>query len=248
MQTLLTPNRVTLIRVLFAICAVALFAATPRAYVLPIGIVGISLTFLAVTLDGLDGFLARRFHLASPIGAQLDILGDRILENLFFTFFAVSGEISLWVPLLFFIRGAITDFLRGLAASRTSSARGNESEYRRNWFLESAMGTAIVASRTSRVAYGAAKCACFCALGIEWTLRHSGIAASALVIHFLSVTNSALLAASISFCILRALPVFWEARADIFRALRPVASVAHTPISIARLRAFRNSAGQSAAR
>ncbi len=120
MEKFITPNRVTAIRVAMAVAAVALYAVAPRAYVLPIGIAGVSLTLFAVILDGLDGFLARRFHLVSAVGAQLDILGDRVLENLFFTFFAVAGEISVWVPVLFFVRGAITDFLRGLAAARVA--------------------------------------------------------------------------------------------------------------------------------
>src|SRR5579862_1511820 len=118
MEIVLTPNRVTVVRVAFAVIAVALFAMAPRAYVFEIGITAVSLTLLAVALDGLDGFLARRFQLSSAIGAQLDILGDRVLENIFFTFFAVCGQISLWVPVLFFVRGSVTDFLRGLAASR----------------------------------------------------------------------------------------------------------------------------------
>src|SRR5258708_33125562 len=41
--------------------------------------------------------------------------GDRMIENVYFTYFAVVGMVSLWLPVLFFARGAATDFLRGLA-------------------------------------------------------------------------------------------------------------------------------------
>ena len=91
----MTPNQVTLARVGAAFAAVALFnfgadaAAADLAAVL--------LTVAAIALDGVDGYLARSRGLASPLGAQLDILGDRVVENLFFTLFAVSGLISLCV-------------------------------------------------------------------------------------------------------------------------------------------------------
>jgi phosphatidylglycerophosphate synthase len=249
MQKLITPNRVTAIRVAIAILAVAMYAIAPREYAFSIGVAGVSLTFLAVVLDGLDGFLARRFHLASAIGAQLDILGDRVLENLFFTFFAVCGEISLWVPLFFFIRGAITDFLRGVAAARTRTTSNGESEMRRNWFLESRWGKAIVASRSSRFAYGAVKCACFCALGMEWMLRRMDGAPSADVLLIVSGVNIALVATAAAFCILRALPVLWEGRLDILRAPRADSRVlAGDPKSIREMRALGNSAHHVAAR
>jgi len=40
--------------------------------------------------------------MATPVGAQLDILGDRMIENVYFTYFAVVGMVSLWLPILFF--------------------------------------------------------------------------------------------------------------------------------------------------
>jgi CDP-diacylglycerol--glycerol-3-phosphate 3-phosphatidyltransferase len=248
MEKILTPNRVTLIRVLFAIAAVTVYGAAPRAYALQVGIASIALTFLAVTLDGLDGFLARRFHLVSPIGAQLDILGDRVLENLFFTFFAVSGELSLWVPLLFFARGSITDFLRGLASARERDACDSAFEYRRKWFLEGKWGKASVASPASRVAYGALKCACFCALGIEWTLHHVAGIVSAPTASFVSAASTALVAATIAFCILRALPVLWEGRLDVLSASQPFSHVTRISAPVQNLQALRGSAHHAAAR
>jgi len=52
-----------------------------------------------------DGHLARKKKMATPVGAQLDILGDRMIENVYFTYFAVVGMVSLWLPVLFFARG-----------------------------------------------------------------------------------------------------------------------------------------------
>src|SRR5277367_325904 len=98
----MTPNRVTAARVAAAFAAVALFNFGADA--LSADLAAVLLTVAAIALDGLDGYLARSRGLATPLGAQIDILGDRVVENLFFTFFAVSGLISLWVPVLFFGR------------------------------------------------------------------------------------------------------------------------------------------------
>jgi phosphatidylglycerophosphate synthase len=118
----MTPNQVTLTRVAAAFAAVALF--THLGNHVAADLAAVALTIAAIALDGVDGYLARTRGLATPLGAQLDILGDRVVENLFFTFFAVSGLISLWVPVLFFVRGTLTDFLRTLAARDGRSGFG----------------------------------------------------------------------------------------------------------------------------
>src|SRR4249919_3067557 len=105
-----TPNKVTALRVLVGFAAVALFGHGMWANLL-----GMIFTVAAIALDALDGHIARKKQMATPLGAQLDILGDRMIENMFFTYFAVVGMVSLWFPVMFFARGAATDFLRGMA-------------------------------------------------------------------------------------------------------------------------------------
>ena len=105
-----TPNRVTFLRVIAGFTAVSLFGHGAW-----LNLLAVALTVAAIALDALDGHLAHRKKMATPVGAQIDILGDRIIENLYFTYFAVVGMVSLWLPILFFARGAATDFLRGLA-------------------------------------------------------------------------------------------------------------------------------------
>ena len=80
----MTPNQVTAARVLAAFAAVALFTFGREA--LAVDAAAVLLTIAAIALDGLDGHIARTRNLATPLGAQLDILGDRVVENLFFTF------------------------------------------------------------------------------------------------------------------------------------------------------------------
>jgi CDP-diacylglycerol--glycerol-3-phosphate 3-phosphatidyltransferase len=215
----MTPNQVTAARVLAAFAAVALF--TLAADAIAADLAAVVLTVAAIALDGVDGYLARHRGLATPLGAQLDILGDRVVENLFFTFFAVSGLVSLWVPVLFFVRGTLTDFLRGLAA------RAGRSGFGRNSMLETWWGRTLVASRRSRAAYATLKCVCFCALGLLLPLRHvPGVAFGASAEHWLAGAAQALIGLTLAFCLLRAVPVIWEGRRYLAAEKRPAAMAA----------------------
>lgn len=205
----MTPNQITAARMLAAFAAVALF--TLLADALAADLAAVVLTVAAIALDGVDGYLARRRGLSTPLGAQLDILGDRVVENLFFTFFAVSGLVSVWVPVLFFVRGTLTDFLRGLAS------RAGRTGFGRNSMLETWWGRSLVASRASRAAYATLKCICFCSLGLLLALRH--LAAGSLaawpvasVEPWLAGAAQALTGLTLAFCLLRAVPVIWEGR------------------------------------
>ena len=131
-----TPNKVTFLRVAVGFAAVSLFGRGAWA-----NFAAVALTVTAIALDALDGHIARRRNLATPMGAQLDILGDRMIENVYFTYFAVVGMVSLWLPVFFFARGATTDFLRALAM------RAGHSGWGANAMLQTWWGRALVASR-----------------------------------------------------------------------------------------------------
>lgn len=201
----MTPNQVTAARVAAGFLAVAIFALFGRQIRADLG--AIALIVASIALDALDGYVARIRNLATPLGAQFDILGDRIIENLFFTFFATAGLITLWVPVFFFARGTITDFLRSAAAKAGRSGFG------RNSMLETRWGRALVASRGSRVAYATLKCVCFCWLGLEWTVeRSSDVALSGAAAFGLRAVAYSLVAGTVFFCLVRAVPVLWEGR------------------------------------
>ncbi|HEY0703983.1 MAG TPA: CDP-alcohol phosphatidyltransferase family protein [Candidatus Acidoferrales bacterium] len=201
----MTPNQITMARVAAAFAAVALFTLVKHS--IAADIAAVLLTVAAIALDGLDGYVARTRGLATPLGAQLDILGDRVVENLFFTFFAVSGLISLWVPVLFFVRGTLTDFLRSLAA------RVGRVGFGRNGMVETTWGRALVSSRASRAAYAGLKCVCFCYLGMLLPMAH--LPASWLQPETRALLLNAghvLVAATAAFCVVRAVPVVWDGR------------------------------------
>jgi CDP-diacylglycerol---glycerol-3-phosphate 3-phosphatidyltransferase len=198
-----TPNKVTVLRVVVGFAAVSLFGRGAWA-----NLFAVCLTVAAIALDALDGHIARRKNLATALGAQLDILGDRMIENVYFTYFAVVGMVSLWLPILFFARGAATDFLRGLAMKSGRSGWGA------NAMLETWWGRALVASRWSRGLYAAMKCLCFCYLGLELALTRGPVA----LISGLGGDVSAMIRTgalvltwmTAAFCLVRGLPVLLE--------------------------------------
>jgi CDP-diacylglycerol--glycerol-3-phosphate 3-phosphatidyltransferase len=198
-----TPNKVTALRVAVGFAAVSLFGRGPWANLAAVG-----LTVTSIALDALDGHLARTKKLATPMGAQIDILGDRMIENVYFTYFAVVGMVSFWLPIFFFARGAATDFLRGLAM------RAGHSGWGANAMLQSWWGRALVASRWSRGLYAAMKCLCFCYLGLELALTRGPVALigelSTDTQIVLSTGGQVLTWATAAFCFVRGLPVLAE--------------------------------------
>src|SRR5689334_7862008 len=198
-----TPNKVTLLRVAVGFAAVSLFGrgAWPN-------LLAVALTVASIALDALDGHIARKKKMATPVGAQLDILGDRMIENVYFTYFAVVGMVSLWLPILFFARGAATDYLRGLAMKSGHSGWGANAMLRTWW------GKALVASRWSRGLYAAMKCLCFCYLGLELALTRGPVALIgnlAADAHILIRAGAHILTwMTAAFCLVRGLPVLIE--------------------------------------
>jgi len=198
-----TPNRITLLRVGVGFLAVGLFGRNAWMNLLAVG-----LTVMAIALDALDGYIARKKRMATPEGAQIDILGDRMIENMYFTYFAVVGMVSLWLPMLFFARGAATDFLRGLALRAGHSGWGASAMLKSRW------GRALVASRWSRGAYAALKCVCFCYLGIELALTRGPVALLGPLtvdVHAAIRAGAQLLVwTTAAFCLVRGMPVIVE--------------------------------------
>ena len=198
-----TPNKVTLLRVVVGFAAVCLFGRGPWANLAAVG-----LTVAAIALDALDGHIARKKKMATPIGAQLDILGDRMIENVYFTYFAVVGMVSLWLPILFFARGAATDFLRGLAMKAGRSGWGASAMLQTWW------GRALVTSRWSRGLYAAMKCLCFCYLGLELALTRGPVALvgelAADAHRMIRAGAHVLTWMTAGFCLVRGLPVLVE--------------------------------------
>ncbi len=70
---------------------------------------------LAATSDWLDGYLARRMGLVTPLGKLLDPLADKILVCTGFVFFSIVGFCPLWVAALIIGREFLVTGLRQIA-------------------------------------------------------------------------------------------------------------------------------------
>jgi CDP-diacylglycerol---glycerol-3-phosphate 3-phosphatidyltransferase len=198
-----TPNKVTALRVAVGFVSVGLFGKNAW-----LNLLAVALTVATIALDALDGHIARTKNLATPEGAQIDILGDRMVENMYFTYFAVVGMVSLWLPMLFFARGAATDFLRGLAMKSGQFGWGVKG------ILENKWAHAVVASRWSRGLYGTLKCLCFCYLGLELALTRGPVALLGPVTPDLQAVirlgAQSLPWLTAGFCVIRGVPVLLE--------------------------------------
>lgn len=199
------PDLVIFTRVALAFVTVGLFS-------LPFPWPGLALllTVVVIAMDALDGWLARRLGVASKVGAVLDITGDRIVEHVFWIYFAVTGLLPLWVPLVIVSRSFVVDAIRSLALTRGKTPFGEETMQR------SALSRFLVASRTMRNVYGVAKAAAFVLLGAGLALERTEAAGTPLVSAsagaWLGGFTAFLVSLVVAICIVRALPVIWDAR------------------------------------
>jgi CDP-diacylglycerol---glycerol-3-phosphate 3-phosphatidyltransferase len=198
---MISPNRITLVRVLLAFVSIALFRAGSIA-----GVAALALLLLVLALDAVDGYVARRDGTTSDVGAAFDIAADRVVESIFWIYFAAAGLITFWIPVIVIARGGFTDFLRMIAFSQGQTAFGEKT------MMQTAWGRLLVGSRASRAAYGVVKCAAFFTLGV-WLVFERTPAWQPLVaglMHGLRFGALALAAAATLFCVLRGAPVLIE--------------------------------------
>lgn len=143
-------NFISIFRIIVMFVAVFLvynFYGNTEAYIW-----ALALTIIAFSLDGLDGYVARKFHEESKFGALLDIMGDRIVENTYWILFAVMGWLSILFPLIAITRGFITDTIRSAAMEQGLTPFGMQ---------VSPICKFITGSRFMRISYAVAKVVAF---------------------------------------------------------------------------------------
>ena len=80
-------NFISIFRIFVAFYAIYLLTITTTwAYLL-----AFALTVIAFILDGVDGWVARKFNESSQLGSVLDIMGDRIVEASYWIIYATLG-------------------------------------------------------------------------------------------------------------------------------------------------------------
>jgi CDP-diacylglycerol--glycerol-3-phosphate 3-phosphatidyltransferase len=170
------------------------------------------LTIILISLDAVDGIVARWLHEDSVIGGVFDIVADRIVENCFWIFFAARGIIPVWLPLAVLTRGLLTDDIRSVALSKGMTAFGKTS-LQKSWF-----GKAIVNSRWSRGLYGFSKMMAFLSLIVlnAMAIPDSQIHFSLNARHYIINIGYTFIYIAIAYCIIRAIPVFIDSLPFLF--------------------------------
>ena len=156
----------------------------------------LALTIIAFALDGVDGYVARKFNEESKFGALLDIMGDRIVENTYWILFAVMGWISILFPLIAITRGFITDTIRSAAMEQGLTPFGMQ---------VNPICKFITGSRFMRISYAVAKVVAFVLI----VAAKIPTCPNAEFVWFIGYWAAIF---AIVFCVVRGLPVIIEAK------------------------------------
>ena len=90
----MVANTVSLCRLLLTFLVIMLFGLHPT---LDIGL--IATIVLIFALDAVDGYVARKRNETSEVGEVVDTVADRIIENIFWIYWAATGAIPAWMPI-----------------------------------------------------------------------------------------------------------------------------------------------------
>jgi len=207
----LAPDAVIAARVALVFVAVWLFSLDH-----PFAVAGVALTIVVIAMDGLDGYLARRLGVADELGAVLDITGDRIVEHVYWIYFAVVGVVPIWVPLLVVTRSFSVDTVRSMALATGRTPFGEKT------MMRTSITRFLVASRSMRFAYGLAKVVSFVLAGSVIAMRKAapgGIGSASEGALSLESLTLAVVVTTVALNLLRGLPVIWDSR-PLLRARR----------------------------
>src|SRR6266852_4871980 len=74
--------------------------------------------FFASVTDMLDGYLARKYHLVSPLGVFLDLTADKIFVSAILIALVQLGLVPAWIVIIIVSREFLVTGLRSMAAAR----------------------------------------------------------------------------------------------------------------------------------
>lgn len=187
-------NLITLFRLLLSFVVISLFGIHVYLDILLVALIG-----LILFLDAVDGYVARKLNQTSAFGALFDIVGDRIVECIFWVYFSVVGLIPFWIPVIVIARGFFTDGLRSAAFAQGKTAFGE------NTMMTSKWTRALTSSRMSRSIYGILKTLAFLYLGGIIAFKNAGVLPEWVIgLEFAGVILSAVV---VAICLIRGLPV-----------------------------------------
>lgn len=150
-------NFITFLRIVLAFVALYLLLSENANFYL----VASLLIILVIFMDYIDGLVARKLRLSTDFGGVFDIVGDRLIENIFWVTFAYLRAVPLWVPIVILSRSFITDGFRSHALSKGKTAFGKKT------MMVSKIGVFFVSSRLSRALYAISKAMTFSLLAFQ---------------------------------------------------------------------------------
>lgn len=189
-------NGVTVLRFPLLILVVwLLYQGSAALKMAAVGLLG-----LLMLMDTIDGAVARWRGETSLMGSALDIATDRAVEIVMWVVYAHLGLISIVVPLIVMIRGALVDSIRDVGAQRGISAHD---------MMRTGLGRWLVASPVMRTGYAVVKIGAFLALALTVALQAGG--------GWSTVYQAATVMtwAAVVLCLVRGIPVVVEAPAFI---------------------------------
>ena len=137
-------------------------------------------------------------------------LSCRIVENIYWIYFAVSGYVSFWVPVVVITRSFMVDTVRSVAFAEGKTAFGEKT------MMRSQLTRFLTASPVSRTTYAVAKALVFCYLGALLTIDKgiSGgiISPAPSLLSLLRLIGSVIVYLVLFLCVVRGLPVLWDGR------------------------------------
>jgi CDP-diacylglycerol--glycerol-3-phosphate 3-phosphatidyltransferase len=196
-------NLITIGRIILLFVAVALIYSDVYWLIFFAGIL-IALVLLA---DGLDGWVARRRGATSELGAVLDIAGDRVVENVLWVVFAHLQIIPVWVPLVVITRSFSVDVVRAAMLSRGLTPFGEST------MMRSAFTRFLTSGRFSRAYYGWSKGLAFVLLAWmhAWELAPDRFLGNVYDVDILRGFVWFIVYSSVAICVIRGLPVLYDA-------------------------------------
>ena len=142
---------------------------------------------------------------------MFDITADRIVEHVFWIYFAVVLRVPLWVPIVIVTRSFVVDTVRSIALAKGRTAFGDKS------MMRSPVSRFLVASRFMRGVYGFAKVAAFVLLGTVIVIEKAADGAVFVtptdVQRLVEVTAYGMTVLTVALNLLRGFPVVWDSRA-----------------------------------
>ncbi len=195
------PNWITLGRIVFSFLVAYMFEVNS----LTVNIIALFSIFIIIFLDFLDGYIARKYNMSTEFGAMFDITGDRIVEVIFWTYFAYRHLISFWFPVIILSRGIFTDAIRQQAMKKGIKPYD---------MFKKGILRFILRSAWMRTGYAVLKVITFSLLGFVMILKNNSISFPyAQTVHHIAYLIAIL---TVIVCLIRGIPVFVYARKHVF--------------------------------